>query len=130
MDVVPGRTGRSSFLERTDLTATQGAVEKREVPMRTLDALVEEGGFQAPFGLKIDAEGFEDQVIKGAPRLLRDTEFVVAELSVAERFRDSYAFSDFTEMMDAAGFYLWDILNVGGKRFVDVAFRKRGTPTR
>lgn len=130
MDVVPGRPGKSSFLERTALTASEGAVEKREVPMITLDALFEGRGFEPPFGLKIDAEGFEDEVIKGAPRLLRDTQFVIAELSVAERFRRGYAFSDFTERMDAAGFYLWDILNVGGRRFVDAAFVKRGTPPR
>ena len=68
-------------------------------------------GFEPTFGLKIDAESFEDEVIKGASRLLHGTQFVIAELSVAERFRRGYAFSDFAERIDAAGFYLWDILN-------------------
>lgn len=69
-------------------------------------------------------------MIKGTSRLLRDTRFVIAELSVAERFRRGYAFSDLAERMDAMGFYLWDILNVVGRRFVDAAFAKRRTPIR
>jgi FkbM family methyltransferase len=53
----------SSFLARTDLTATGKQVEKREVAVKTLDTVMEDYGFESPFGLKIDTEGFEDQVL-------------------------------------------------------------------
>jgi hypothetical protein len=99
--------------------------------MTTLDRLMEEHGFQPPFGLKIDAEGLEYEVIQGATAFLRETQFVVAEVSVAKRFEESYSFSEFAELMDRNDFYLWDILHIGGKRFVDAAFRKSDSrPTR
>ena len=85
--------------------------------MKTLDTLMEEYGFEPPFGLKIDTEGFEDQVIRGATNFLRRTEFVIAEVSVAERFVDSYTFAEFTELMDENDFFLWDVLGVSGVRF-------------
>jgi FkbM family methyltransferase len=115
----------SSFLARTDLTSTGKQVEKREIEVKTLDTLMEEYGFEPPFGLKIDTEGFEDQVIRGATNFLRLTEFVIAEVSVAERFVDSYTFAEFTELMDEYDFFLWDVLGVSGVKFVDVAFVRR-----
>ena len=123
----------SSFLARTDLTSTGKQVEKREVGVKTLDTLMEEYGLEPPFGLKIDTEGFEDQVIRGATNFLRRTEFVIAEVSVAERFVDSYTFAEFTELMDENDFFLWDVLGVSGVRLkppllsntLDVAFVRR-----
>ena len=122
---VEPRPMMSSFLARTDLTSTGKQVEKREVEVKTLDTLMEEYGFEPPFGLKIDTEGFEDQVIRGATNFLRRTEFVIAEVSVAERFVDSYTFAEFTELMDENDFFLWDVLGVSGVRFLDVAFVRR-----
>ena len=125
IDVVPADPGKSSFLQRTELTATGNPVVKREVPLAKLDSLMRRHNLQAPFGLKIDTEGFEYQVIEGASDFLRKTEFVIAEVSIARRFHGSYRFSDFTELMDENGFFLWDILKLGGKRFVDAVFRRR-----
>ena len=125
IDVLLDDPGKSSFLQRTELTATGGTVEKREVSVTTLDTLMRRHNLQAPFGLKIDTEGFEYQVIEGAPDFLRKTEFVIAEVSIAKRFQGSYLFSDFTDLMDCNDFFLWDILNIGGKRYVDAVFRKR-----
>ena len=124
INVEPNRPWKSSFYERTDLTSTGDLVEKREVPVTTLDTLMKKHSFQSPFGLKIDAEGFEYEVIEGAPNFLRETEFVIAEVSVAKRFEKSHSFSDFTELMNRNGFFLWDILNVEGKRYVDAVFRR------
>jgi FkbM family methyltransferase len=45
---VEQRPMMSSFLARTDLTATGKQVEKREVAMKTLDTLMEEYGFEPP----------------------------------------------------------------------------------
>jgi len=96
----------SSFLARTDRTSSGKQVEKREVAVKTLDTLMEEYGFEPPFGLKIDTEGFEDQVVRGATNFLRRTQFVIAEVSVAERFLESYTFAEFTELMDENDFFL------------------------
>ena len=126
---VEPRPMMSSFLARTDRTSSGKQVEKREVAVKTLDTLMDEYGFEPPFGLKIDTEGFEDQVIRGATNFLRRTEFVIAEVSVAERFVESYTFAEFTELMDENDFFLWDVLGVSGVRFpltcLDVAFVRR-----
>ena len=83
----------------------------REVPITTLDNLLEARRWEGPFGLKIDAEGFEPQVIEGARRLLEQTQFVIAEVSVIERFEGDYSFAQFIALMDSAGFSLCDILH-------------------
>ena len=126
---VERRPMMSSFLARTNLTSTGKQVEKREVAVKTLDTLMEEYGLEPPFGLKIDTEGFEEQVVRGATNFLRRTEFVIAELSLAERFVDSYTFAEFTELMDENDFFLWDVLGVSGVRFVDAAFVRRSKET-
>jgi FkbM family methyltransferase len=127
---VEPRPMMSSFLARTNLTSTGKQVEKREVAVKTLDTLMEEYDLEPPFGLKIDTEGFEDQVIRGATNFLSRTEFVIAEVSLAERFADSYTFAEFTELMDENDFFLWDVLGVSGVRFVDVAFVRRSKKER
>ena len=50
---------------------------------------------------------------------------MIAELSVAEKFVNSYTFAEFAELMDDNDFYLWDVLGVSGVRFLDVAFVRR-----
>jgi len=119
----PNRIHKSSFHERTALTSTGDPAEKREIVVTTLDTLMEKHNLQPPFGPKIDSEGFELEVIQGAPKFLRKTQFVIAEVSVAKRFVGGYSFPEFTEAMTRNGFFLWDIMNVGGKRYVDAVFR-------
>jgi FkbM family methyltransferase len=83
----------------------------REIEMTTLDDLLGERKWQTPLGLKIDTEGFEDRVIKGATRFLTETQFVIVEINVEKRFEDSYSFADFIALMDSHGFALCDILD-------------------
>jgi FkbM family methyltransferase len=119
---VEPRPHMSSFLERTAKTSTGDPTDKREVPVTTLDTLMEEHNLQPPFGLKIDTEGFELEAIKGAPKFLRKTQFVIAEVSITKRFVGGYSFSEFTEAMNRNGFFLWDLMTIR-RRFVDAVFR-------
>jgi len=112
--VEPDAMLRSSFLERTALTRSGGTIEQRSVAVTTLDNLLEKKAFEAPFGLKIDTEGFELEVLKGSTRSLQSCAFVIAEVSYAERFEGGYSFSDLTEFMSQHGFYLHEILQVAG----------------
>lgn len=100
---------RSSIYSRTNLSPTD-PVEKRKIPVTTLDALAEKHDFEPPFGLKIDTEGFEYQVVEGASSFLRKTQFVIAELSVEKLYEGSYSFAEFVGLMDEHGFYLCDVL--------------------
>jgi FkbM family methyltransferase len=88
--------------------------ETRQVPITTLDALLAERSWSAPYGLKIDTEGFEHHVINGAARLLERTQFVVAEVSVSKRFEDSYTPAQLVELMRTRGFGVSDVLDAGG----------------
>jgi FkbM family methyltransferase len=128
LNVDPGAPFVSSILERAD--GSPRPLEPRDVPLTTLDRLLEERRWTPPFGLKIDTEGFEDQVIDGASRLLEQTQFVIAEVSVLERFHESYSFAGFVALMAQRGFELCDILD--GSRlatrellYVDAVFRRR-----
>lgn len=131
LHVEPGNRLKSSLLERTALTVTGHPLETRSVPVTTLDRLREEHRLQPPFGLKLDTEGFELEVVRGATRFLDDTLFVIAEVSVAPRFEGGYAFADFVAALAARGFRACDVLEVArGSRtpetpYVDLLFRRQ-----
>jgi FkbM family methyltransferase len=102
---------------------------ERTVSVISLDALRRERGWKPPFGLKIDTEGFEHEVARGATDLLTETEFVIAEVSVARRFQETPSFASFVALMAENGFRLYDILDgqkgsVGGEViWLDLLFR-------
>jgi FkbM family methyltransferase len=126
----PNAPWTGSMLESHSAAHTGAARERREIELTTLDRLVERRGWVAPFGLKIDTEGFERDVIEGATAMLGQTQFVIAEVSVAERFEGGYTFAGFVALMDARGFALCDVL--GGMKpspdgcvsFIDACFRR------
>jgi FkbM family methyltransferase len=105
------------------------ALERREIEVTTLDALRADRRWAGPFGLKIDAEGYERQVIEGAATLLPETQFVIAEVSITRPFKGGASFADFITLMDGHGFAVHDLLDGlkrgnGGVEFVDVMFRR------
>ncbi len=101
----------------------------RTIPVTTLDALLRNHRFKPPFGLKIDTEGWEYRVVKGATEFLKETEFVIAEVAVADRFVGGYSFAEFIGFMDGVGFTACDFLDIGRAAdskvtFIDIVFRK------
>ena len=135
VELPPRWRNMSSIHPRTDFTSSSNPVEKRKIPVTTLDALLDKHDFQAPFGLKIDTEGFEYQVIEGATNFLRDTQFVISEVNVAKVYEGSYSFAEFIEIMAENSFALCDILYTkregpGEVLFVDAVFRRADSPSR
>ncbi|KGE01634.1 hypothetical protein JL39_04505 [Rhizobium sp. YS-1r] len=102
-------TGHSSFLKRQD-----HADSSRTVPVVRLDEFLAAGGFAPPFGLKIDTEGFEIEVLKGCSGIMKDVEFVIAECSIKRMFQNGYKFSELIQIMADYGFQLMDILSSSG----------------
>lgn len=84
------------------------SIEEREVPVKKLDDLSK--GLTGTFGLKIDTEGYELEVIKGATQTLKNTEFVIAEASVQMRYKDGYRFSELVAAMAKNGFEILEFL--------------------
>lgn len=103
------RHSRASILEfedgYNDIFAT---IEERQVPVKRLDDLSK--GLKGTFGLKIDTEGYELEVIKGATQTLKRTEFVIAEASVQMRYKGGYRFSELVAAMGKAGFEILEFL--------------------
>ena len=113
---------RSSVRARQPIERNDQGYEPREVPVTTLDALLDRYEFEPPFGLKIDAEGCELDVVMGAERFLASTDFVIAEVAVADRFEKSYTFAAFVAAMDARGFAVRDVLEIGRAASSEVTF--------
>ncbi len=119
----------SSFFKQTPIADTGDPKKPRDVAVRTLNAICAGGNYAPPYGIKLDTEGFELEVIAGAHDVLQQTQFVIAELSVADRFEGGCYFDEFAAEMNRYGFRLHDILCVSrgddeNARHVDALFRR------
>ncbi|SEN79306.1 methyltransferase, FkbM family [Pseudorhodobacter antarcticus] len=108
-------------------------LETRQVPVTTLDRLAAK--MQGRIGLKIDTEGFEDEVLKGAVETLKRTDFVILELSLVQRFDGITPPSQIISRLAAAGLEFRDVLRMTGDgkggsapRLMDVLFTRWPTP--
>ena len=121
-----------SFATRTSLTRTGNRLEEQEVEVTTLDKILGKyPNLKRPILIKIDTEGHELKVLQGSTSLLQITDVVIAEVSIAKRFEDSYQFEDLVLFMKEHGFYLLsflDITHAGGElrpRFADIVFKRQ-----
>lgn len=104
------RASLSSLLDRT----LPDEIDKQErVPVRRLDDIVAELGLAGPYGLKIDVEGFELDVLKGAANILSQVEFIITEASIKRRFVNGSRFSDLVALLRQHDFELLDMLRPG-----------------
>jgi len=103
-------TGRSTILDVTDINYEGDPIEKRSVTVQKLDDVVREIQL-GRVGLKIDTEGFELNVIRGATQVLRTAKFVLAEVRHNhESFHGVYKLHEFVKEMHENGFVLSKIL--------------------
>ncbi len=107
---------KSSIQERTSLSDAGREYDSRKVPVQTLDEIIRSSRAEPPFVLKIDTEGYELEVIKGATETLKQTDLVIAEVAVAPRFVGGYTFHDFVGAMYERGFGLYSIISVAPYR--------------
>ncbi|MEM7644464.1 MAG: FkbM family methyltransferase [Pseudomonadota bacterium] len=120
LETDPARLTRTSGARR--ISGDGALLERRRIPVRPLDAIV--AGLSGPFGLKIDTEGHELDVLRGAERTLAQCEFVIAEVSIKKRFRQGYRFSDVIEFMASRGFQVYSFLSglTRAPRMADILF--------
>ena len=84
--------------------------EKVEVPVRTLDDLLEEAGWIEPVDLlKIDTQGSELQVLKGAAHSLQRTHLIWTEVSFRPMYEGSAVFPEIHEFLYRQGFRLYSL---------------------
>jgi FkbM family methyltransferase len=137
INVNPDSLRMSSFKERLGHGGSTDGRQKRQVQMTTLDTIVREhGGFPSPILLKIDAVGYEMEVLQGARRLLQETDTLIVGVSVGRRFIDGYSFEDLILFMRGRGFYLYDFLAIAYRteglrpNYADIAFKRDAMPVR
>lgn len=117
----------SSLLERI---GGRQALETVDVDVVPLDDVMRQRGYTGPFGIKIDTEGFEIEVIRGATETLKETVFVFAEASLRRRFKGGYAFSDLINEMAKNGFHVAEVIpHAAHNRLADVLFVRTDSPS-
>jgi hypothetical protein len=96
-------TGSSVMPEVTGVPRTPMALD-----MRTLDA-VAAGAIAGPLLLKLDVQGYELEVLRGASHTLRHTEVMVLELSLLEYNRGAPLMAEVLAEVNAMGYAIYDI---------------------
>ena len=78
--------------------------------MEKLDDLIEKHNLPSPYFIKIDVEGAELEVLKGAERTLKNTEAVIADASILPKYKGVPELADLVGAMQQYGFSVFDIL--------------------
>jgi FkbM family methyltransferase len=81
-----------------------------DVPVEPLDSILERAGFFGSSLIKIDVEGAEMSVLKGAARALQKAQAVILEVSLGRRYEGGTTADELVCYMKERGFFLFNIL--------------------
>lgn len=114
--------GRSTILDVSDINFEGSPIDNRIIPVDKLDNVLANANY-GNIGIKIDTEGYELNVIKGAKNTLKNTKFVIAEVRHNhESFKGVYKLHEFISEMHDNGFVISMILSA--KPFIaDLCFQ-------
>jgi FkbM family methyltransferase len=119
----------SSIMKETDGESANGY--PRKVESITLDSLLEKyNKIEGPYLIKIDVQGAELEVLKGAEKTLKSTDYILMEISFFRFFKSSPQFCEVIEFMNKRGFVPYDLTGLRYRPFdnalaqVDIAFVK------
>lgn len=120
-------SGSSILSERSPLSRV---VETR--CLRTLDSLL--SSIEAPGLLKIDAQGYEIEILKGASQTLPRFDAVLLEIAIIEINEGAPLLHEVTSYMKTLGFVAYDILEIhrrpldGALNQIDIVFVREKSP--
>lgn len=123
--VHPDLYGSSVYKEEED--SDVNGVE-RLVPAVTLEQLCQEKGLSPPYLLKIDVQGAEQEVLKGAQGLLSQMLCIILETSLFETLKGAPLFHEMISYMYSLGFVAYDAFDSqyrlldGAMSQIDIAF--------
>ncbi|RJR27569.1 FkbM family methyltransferase [candidate division WWE3 bacterium] len=118
----------SSLYRETEGPKVDGV--ERIVLGRTLESLCQEQNVSGPYLLKIDVQGAELEVLRGAEKVLQESEYVILEISLFRFFLEGPEFNEVARFMKGQGFVPYDIWGLKYRPFdralaqADVAFVK------
>jgi FkbM family methyltransferase len=115
-----GRSAGTATLHvHPDLVGTSLRVEPelgatgREVPVVTIDDLIEREGADGPFVLKLDVQGGELDALAGASSTLPRTELVQLETLLFPFYEGAPGLAEVVSFMHDAGFVVYDVVDLG-----------------
>ena len=129
VEFVQMETGSSVFEEASSFER----IRIKKV-LRTLDALVKDRSeFQRPDFIKLDVQGYELEVLKGATETLKHTGLVLLEVSLIPINRGAPDFLEVVQFMDGHNFTLLDFCsqirrNDGALWQSDLLFVNKSSP--
>lgn len=107
-----------------------GAIDEVLVPVTTLDAYADQQQLGTVFMLKIDVQGLELDVLRGARAVLDRTQHVFVESAIKPLYEGAARFSDVHDFLVERGFHLMAMRSWhrGNRVLVesDMLFRRNG----
>jgi FkbM family methyltransferase len=102
-------TGNSIFKENSHhFTDENCYIEKRQ--MKRLDTMVDDNTLPLPDFIKLDTQGSEILILKGAPRCMQNAEIILLEVSIHEYNKNAPLICDVLSFMKENGFLMFDII--------------------
>jgi FkbM family methyltransferase len=102
---------RSSLLNRQDELTEQKSKLRYEVPIVTLDHVINKHCKTDRIGIKLDIEGFEYFAIEGINSELKKVQFIILEVSIRNRFEGEKNFGEICALLMQKGFRFYNIMN-------------------
>jgi hypothetical protein len=85
-------------------------ISKEEVPILTIDTVFKKHNFNySNLFLKLDVQGYEEQVLNGAVQNISKFKGVICELSLAHLYDNTISWIDLVKKIEELGFNLWSI---------------------
>lgn len=81
------------------------------VPLDTLDRVFRNVEMESPILLKIDVQGYEDRVLKGAVELLQRVDYILFEASMKQLYEGERTFVEMIKLMEGFGYVFLRPLN-------------------
>ena len=117
--------GRSTLLKVTKKNFEGKPVSKIKVKLETLDKILKKNKLTGLNGIKIDVEGYELEVLKGAKKTLYNTKFVIVEARHNHKtFKNQYKLHELVNFFSKYNFILTTIFTA--KPFIaDLCFQQK-----
>jgi FkbM family methyltransferase len=103
-------TDASSFLPLTAAASKLWNIKNstpRQLSVRTLDAVVATESLPSPDLIKLDVQGFELEVLKGATKTLNSVSWVLSEVSFSTLYEGQPSFSEYVTFLATLGFEVY-----------------------
>jgi FkbM family methyltransferase len=86
--------------------------ESRQVPVKTIDAIVSQRNLTGTFLLKFDTHGYELPILKGARQTLNKTSIIIMEVYNFKISDNALRFHEMCAIMENLGFRCYDIADL------------------